>query len=95
MSSSLQVLCFRYEANSAACVKIVLRTLCHTGVVVVFTPQNPDHQVVMPTVAADVAFGLGRWVCTQHVATARCHPEPCYMRQDSMILLNAIPYAQV
>ena len=22
--------------------------------------QNPDHQVVMPTVAADVAFGLGR-----------------------------------
>ena len=24
--------------------------------------QNPDHQVVMPTVAADVAFGLGRSV---------------------------------
>ena len=23
--------------------------------------QNPDHQVVMPTVAADVAFGLGRY----------------------------------
>ncbi|TYG72645.1 hypothetical protein ES288_D04G038200v1 [Gossypium darwinii] len=22
--------------------------------------QNPDHQVVMPTVEADVAFGLGR-----------------------------------
>lgn len=27
-----------------------------------FVFQNPDHQVVMPTVAADVAFGLGRWV---------------------------------
>jgi len=22
--------------------------------------QNPDHQIVMPTVAAEVAFGLGR-----------------------------------
>jgi energy-coupling factor transporter ATP-binding protein EcfA2 len=27
-----------------------------------FVFQNPDHQVVMPTVAADVAFGLGRQV---------------------------------
>lgn len=27
-----------------------------------FVFQNPDHQVVMPTVAADVAFGLGRYV---------------------------------
>ena len=27
-----------------------------------FVFQNPDHQVVMPTVAADVAFGLGRSV---------------------------------
>ncbi len=27
-----------------------------------FVFQNPDHQVVMPTVAADVAFGLGRRV---------------------------------
>lgn len=25
-----------------------------------FVFQNPDHQVVMPTVASDVAFGLGR-----------------------------------
>ena len=25
-----------------------------------FVFQNPDNQVVMPTVAADVAFGLGR-----------------------------------
>lgn len=24
--------------------------------------QNPDHQIVMPTVAAEVAFGLGRWL---------------------------------
>ena len=24
--------------------------------------QNPDHQIVMPTVAADVAFGLGRYL---------------------------------
>lgn len=22
--------------------------------------QNPDHQIVMPTVSADVGFGLGR-----------------------------------
>lgn len=27
-----------------------------------FVFQNPDNQVVMPTVAADVAFGLGRSV---------------------------------
>jgi energy-coupling factor transporter ATP-binding protein EcfA2 len=26
-----------------------------------FVFQNPDHQVVMPTAGADVAFGLGRW----------------------------------
>ncbi|EIE19028.1 P-loop containing nucleoside triphosphate hydrolase protein [Coccomyxa subellipsoidea C-169] len=26
-----------------------------------FVFQNPDHQVVMPTVGADVAFGLGRF----------------------------------
>nr|GEY63399.1 ABC transporter I family member 10, chloroplastic [Tanacetum cinerariifolium] len=26
-----------------------------------FIFQNPDHQVVMPTVGADVAFGLGRF----------------------------------
>ncbi|GAB4813390.1 hypothetical protein N2152v2_000436 [Parachlorella kessleri] len=26
-----------------------------------FVFQNPDHQVVMPTVEADVAFGLGRY----------------------------------
>lgn len=25
-----------------------------------FVFQNPDNQVVLPTVAADVAFGLGR-----------------------------------
>lgn len=27
--------------------------------------QNPDHQIVMPTVAAEVAFGLGRCVRIQ------------------------------
>lgn len=37
----------------------------HSGVIEADQPrgfvfQNPDHQVVMPTVAADVAFGLGR-----------------------------------
>ena len=41
--------------------------LVQAGHVEVDTPvgfvfQNPDHQVVMPTVAADVAFGLGRRV---------------------------------
>lgn len=30
-----------------------------------FVFQNPDHQVVMPTVAADVAFGLGRYVMSE------------------------------
>ncbi|GLC35940.1 hypothetical protein PLESTM_000384900 [Pleodorina starrii] len=30
-----------------------------------FVFQNPDHQVVMPTVAADVAFGLGRYNVTE------------------------------
>ncbi|GLI68815.1 hypothetical protein VaNZ11_013317, partial [Volvox africanus] len=30
-----------------------------------FVFQNPDHQVVMPTVAADVAFGLGRYNLTE------------------------------
>ncbi|GKE42783.1 ABC transporter I family member 10, chloroplastic [Tanacetum coccineum] len=29
-----------------------------------FIFQNPDHQVVMPTVEADVAFGLGRFNLT-------------------------------
>lgn len=40
-----------------------------------FVFQNPDHQVVMPTVAADVAFGLGRWVTavlTVGIAASQC-----------------------
>ncbi len=36
-----------------------------------FVFQNPDHQVVMPTVAADVAFGLGRWGYTGHPSGGR------------------------
>lgn len=32
----------------------------HISAPVGFVFQNPDNQVVMPTVAADVAFGLGR-----------------------------------
>ena len=35
---------------------------CNVAKPVGFVFQNPDHQVVMPTVAADVAFGLGRSV---------------------------------
>ena len=31
-----------------------------------FVFQNPDHQVVLPTVAADVAFGLGRYKNLTH-----------------------------
>eukprot|EP00268_Persea_americana_P063908 TRINITY_DN8348_c0_g1_i1.p1 TRINITY_DN8348_c0_g1~~TRINITY_DN8348_c0_g1_i1.p1 ORF type:complete len:255 (+),score=47.03 TRINITY_DN8348_c0_g1_i1:440-1204(+) len=31
-----------------------------------FVFQNPDHQVVMPTVEADVAFGLGKFNLTPH-----------------------------
>lgn len=36
-----------------------------------FVFQNPDHQVVMPTVAADVAFGLGRSVAILTVGQGR------------------------
>lgn len=42
-----------------------------------FVFQNPDHQVVMPTVAADVAFGLGRWVALelcQYIVLWTCLP---------------------
>jgi energy-coupling factor transport system ATP-binding protein len=35
--------------------------------------QNPDHQVVLPTVAADVAFGLGRYNLTSEQVTAAVH----------------------
>lgn len=35
----------------------------HISAPVGFVFQNPDNQVVMPTVAADVAFGLGRSDC--------------------------------
>lgn len=35
--------------------------------------QNPDHQVVMPTVEADVAFGLGKFNLTQD--QIRCRVE--------------------
>lgn len=35
-----------------------------------FVFQNPDHQVVLPTVAADVAFGLGRYNLTPGGVTA-------------------------
>ncbi|KAG7668716.1 hypothetical protein KSW81_005474 [Nannochloris sp. 'desiccata'] len=35
--------------------------------------QNPDHQVVLPTVAADVAFGLGRYKLTSKQVTAAVH----------------------
>ena len=40
------------------------RGMCHVLPPAGFVFQNPDHQVVMPTVGADVAFGLGRY----------CHP---------------------
>lgn len=33
--------------------------------------QNPDHQVVMPTVEADVAFGLGRFNLTDEETKVR------------------------
>jgi ATPase subunit of ABC transporter with duplicated ATPase domains len=49
-----------------------------------FVFQNPDHQVVMPTVAADVAFGLGRsvhsmldghaWPCVPGGLVSMTHP---------------------
>lgn len=36
-----------------------------------FVFQNPDHQVVMPTVEADVAFGLGKFSLTQDETKTR------------------------
>lgn len=36
-----------------------------------FVFQNPDHQVVMPTVEADVAFGLGRFNLTDEETKLR------------------------
>ncbi|KAL3814149.1 hypothetical protein ACJIZ3_015417 [Penstemon smallii] len=36
-----------------------------------FVFQNPDHQVVMPTVEADVAFGLGKFNLTDNEVTSR------------------------
>ena len=38
-----------------------------------FVFQNPDHQVVMPTVAADVAFGLGRYALTDEQVAVTVH----------------------
>jgi len=38
-----------------------------------FVFQNPDHQVVLPTVASDVAFGLGRYDLTQDQVAAAVH----------------------
>ncbi|KAK9096318.1 hypothetical protein Sjap_021815 [Stephania japonica] len=36
-----------------------------------FVFQNPDHQVVMPTVEADVAFGLGKFNLTHNEVKSR------------------------
>ncbi|XP_008809589.1 ABC transporter I family member 10 isoform X1 [Phoenix dactylifera] len=36
-----------------------------------FVFQNPDHQVVMPTVEADVAFGLGKFSLTLNEVRSR------------------------
>ena len=44
--------------------------------------QNPDHQIVMPTVAADVAFGLGRWGNTVDQRASDC----CGLHLMSMCL---------
>ncbi|CAH1444260.1 unnamed protein product [Lactuca virosa] len=57
--------------------KILAGLLCPTdGFVHVKKPrsfvfQNPDHQVVMPTVEADVAFGLGRFNLTDEETKLR------------------------
>jgi len=36
-----------------------------------FVFQNPDHQVIMPTVRADVAFGLGRYDLSEEEVRSR------------------------
>ncbi len=61
-----------------------------------FVFQNPDHQVVMPTVAADVAFGLGRSVkslCAKASAVvqltgAMCPCLPCMLRTRGLASLS-------
>jgi len=50
-----------------------------------FVFQNPDHQVVMPTVAADVAFGLGRSVTDYDAkASAVVQLNSAYMSMSAM-----------
>ena len=50
-----------------------------------FVFQNPDHQVVMPTVAADVAFGLGRSVADYGAkASAVVQLNSAYMSMSAM-----------
>ncbi|KAL4459111.1 hypothetical protein ABPG75_013976 [Micractinium tetrahymenae] len=51
-----------------------------------FVFQNPDHQVVMPTVAADVAFGLGRY----QLAPAAVHA----VVQHSLAQVRLAEYAE-
>jgi len=50
-----------------------------------FVFQNPDHQVVMPTVAADVAFGLGRSVKSRNAeASADVQLNSAYMPMSAV-----------
>lgn len=60
-----------------------------------FVFQNPDHQLVLPTVAADVAFGLGRCCPTDAPpfppwlrSTCRNPAKPAVIRQASSGLLH-------
>lgn len=46
--------------------------MCHVLPPAGFVFQNPDHQVVMPTVGADVAFGLGRYLFSNHMLMVYC-----------------------
>jgi energy-coupling factor transporter ATP-binding protein EcfA2 len=49
-----------------------------------FVFQNPDHQVVMPTVAADVAFGLGCYALPEAEVAQRV--------RTALALVNMAPF---
>ncbi|GAB4850610.1 ABC transporter I member 10, variant 2 [Ancistrocladus abbreviatus] len=51
-----------------------------------FVFQNPDHQVVMPTVEADVAFGLGKFNMT--------HEEVKFRVKEALVAVGMSEYLQ-
>ena len=63
---------------------------CHISRPASFVFQNPDHQVVMPTVGADVAFGLGRRAATITCSCALNHG-PRHVELSNTLGLTGCP----